>query len=625
MLSNYIFGNWGGDEHHAYTGSSSGRGGAGAKIRDEEEKDLENTVHDLDELADRLLTQFPAYGTNHSHASASLMNQQDADWLLSGDDDNGENEETAVAAAALRQQPFVDENGQPLPGSAAALGGASLLAESRLNQQQQAVGNLPVAFPSSAAASKAMQPIIPNVTSNWDYDEQYLWKAVGEEKESHHEPRRGGYASSSSNRHNNNNNNQNRNGRSYLGLHEDPSSNQQEQPQQWMYGKNINYHHQEADSNRDQDPKASAASKHNKSHSGQGGQAKTNQSQPYDSSLTTATDADFYNSKQHWMPDQLCKECYACDTPFTVFRRRHHCRLCGQVFCSSCSAFFVPSQNQKKGNSTLRICQMCHEQVTQKGGLLLDSNAKNKIQEDGNESVTGNGGATGEDGADAGAASTATKKGDAITPEGRPVVTDHKTLTIQTSPSVLSSSKAADSHHPDGKAAAIPMVWMDREQSQEISAQAHWQAAVKQDAEDSALPKEEMSQPSPSALTSTTQSNTVQDNVVVDANNEARRHLGLTAANHLEMMGASLLQKDAPLLLEEIERATQGEPQPQRAKEELQRQWLQKLMTLATRCCATVEPNVKKGDLLDIRPYVKIKGASFACHSKSNVGTVLGC
>eukprot|EP00339_Tiarina_fusa_P028493 CAMPEP_0117058044 /NCGR_PEP_ID=MMETSP0472-20121206/40327_1 /TAXON_ID=693140 ORGANISM="Tiarina fusus, Strain LIS" /NCGR_SAMPLE_ID=MMETSP0472 /ASSEMBLY_ACC=CAM_ASM_000603 /LENGTH=131 /DNA_ID=CAMNT_0004775225 /DNA_START=1 /DNA_END=392 /DNA_ORIENTATION=+ len=35
--------------------------------------------------------------------------------------------------------------------------------------------------------------------------------------------------------------------------------------------------------------------------------------------------------------------------------------------------------------------------------------------------------------------------------------------------------------------------------------------------------------------------------------------------------------------------------------------WLSKLMSLATRCCATVEPNLKKGDLLDIRPYVKIK------------------
>jgi 1-phosphatidylinositol-3-phosphate 5-kinase len=35
--------------------------------------------------------------------------------------------------------------------------------------------------------------------------------------------------------------------------------------------------------------------------------------------------------------------------------------------------------------------------------------------------------------------------------------------------------------------------------------------------------------------------------------------------------------------------------------------WINRLLTLGTRACATVDPNVKKGDLLDIRPYCKIK------------------
>ena len=38
-----------------------------------------------------------------------------------------------------------------------------------------------------------------------------------------------------------------------------------------------------------------------------------------------------------WMPDELCQTCYSCDAEFTVFRRRHHCRLCGQIFCSNCA------------------------------------------------------------------------------------------------------------------------------------------------------------------------------------------------------------------------------------------------------------------------------------------------
>ncbi|CAN0515909.1 unnamed protein product, partial [Laminaria digitata] len=38
------------------------------------------------------------------------------------------------------------------------------------------------------------------------------------------------------------------------------------------------------------------------------------------------------------MPDKMCKVCYGCHTPFTMFRRRHHCRVCGQIFCHNCSS-----------------------------------------------------------------------------------------------------------------------------------------------------------------------------------------------------------------------------------------------------------------------------------------------
>eukprot|EP00980_Cylindrotheca_fusiformis_P007582 scaffold1580_cov116-Cylindrotheca_fusiformis.AAC.17 len=84
---------------------------------------------------------------------------------------------------------------------------------------------------------------------------------------------------------------------------------------------------------------------------------------------------------------------------------------------------------------------------------------------------------------------------------------------------------------------------------------------------------------------------------------EGNRHLGLTAASHLEQMAEGLLASDAPLLWKELSNQSKndgGDPK-------LYKRWINKLMGLATRCCTTVEPNVKKGDLLDIRPYVKIK------------------
>jgi hypothetical protein len=84
---------------------------------------------------------------------------------------------------------------------------------------------------------------------------------------------------------------------------------------------------------------------------------------------------------------------------------------------------------------------------------------------------------------------------------------------------------------------------------------------------------------------------------------EANRHLGLMAATHLEKMGKELLLSDAPLLIEELQASTKQDD-----VDGLLAPWIDKIMMLATRCCATVKPNVKKGDLLDIRPYCKIKG-----------------
>eukprot|EP00434_Breviolum_minutum_P008450 symbB.v1.2.007455.t1/scaffold455.1/size335105/3 len=40
-----------------------------------------------------------------------------------------------------------------------------------------------------------------------------------------------------------------------------------------------------------------------------------------------------------WLPDEATDCCMAesCGRPFTLLRRRHHCRGCGQIFCDACS------------------------------------------------------------------------------------------------------------------------------------------------------------------------------------------------------------------------------------------------------------------------------------------------
>ncbi|GAB4849986.1 hypothetical protein Ancab_029285 [Ancistrocladus abbreviatus] len=84
-------------------------------------------------------------------------------------------------------------------------------------------------------------------------------------------------------------------------------------------------------------------------------------------------------SRDFWMPDHSCRVCYECDSQFTVFNRRHHCRLCGRVFCAKCTANSVPAPAGDSGNvweewEKIRVCNYCFKQWEQ-GIANLDNGA----------------------------------------------------------------------------------------------------------------------------------------------------------------------------------------------------------------------------------------------------------
>ncbi|XP_075020001.1 lateral signaling target protein 2 homolog [Calonectris borealis] len=60
-----------------------------------------------------------------------------------------------------------------------------------------------------------------------------------------------------------------------------------------------------------------------------------------------------------WVPDSTCSQCSACRSPFTLLRRRHHCRSCGKIFCARCSPHTaaLPHYGQPK---PVRICTHCY-------------------------------------------------------------------------------------------------------------------------------------------------------------------------------------------------------------------------------------------------------------------------
>ncbi|OQR76585.1 1-phosphatidylinositol 3-phosphate 5-kinase-like [Tropilaelaps mercedesae] len=71
-------------------------------------------------------------------------------------------------------------------------------------------------------------------------------------------------------------------------------------------------------------------------------------------SAANLNDSEF---KQFWMPDSNCKECYECGAKFSTFRRRHHCRICGRIFCATCCNLDMIKQH--KDDIDLRLCQYC--------------------------------------------------------------------------------------------------------------------------------------------------------------------------------------------------------------------------------------------------------------------------
>ena len=66
--------------------------------------------------------------------------------------------------------------------------------------------------------------------------------------------------------------------------------------------------------------------------------------------------------KQFWMDDETCKKCHSCEKPFSVLRRKHHCRACGRIFCSSCSNRSIDGAEYGY-QGLVRACSECYDFV----------------------------------------------------------------------------------------------------------------------------------------------------------------------------------------------------------------------------------------------------------------------
>ena len=68
--------------------------------------------------------------------------------------------------------------------------------------------------------------------------------------------------------------------------------------------------------------------------------ASTQQASPAPQSPASAESLKaVLESKDHWKDDSQAKRCEKCNVSFGVIERRHHCRMCGCVFCKTCVSY----------------------------------------------------------------------------------------------------------------------------------------------------------------------------------------------------------------------------------------------------------------------------------------------
>lgn len=137
---------------------------------------------------------------------------------------------------------------------------------------------------------------------------------------------------------------------------------QQQMQQQMQRQRNNSY----GSNSPSSESSTSSSSEHNSPVSTRNGTRRRLQSneQPTSTQSTTTTGtgaaaASATMSPPAWIPDGKAPRCMSCKTAFTAFRRRHHCRNCGGVFCGVCSNASAPLP--KYGlTKAVRVCRECY-------------------------------------------------------------------------------------------------------------------------------------------------------------------------------------------------------------------------------------------------------------------------
>ena len=82
---------------------------------------------------------------------------------------------------------------------------------------------------------------------------------------------------------------------------------------------------------------------------------------------TRKADVGSAKGKDEWVPDREAAACTKCGAKFTLRRRKHHCRLCGGIFCGPCSEARTSRDfNGVTMAKPQRACMDCYAELRRK-------------------------------------------------------------------------------------------------------------------------------------------------------------------------------------------------------------------------------------------------------------------
>eukprot|EP01062_Namystynia_karyoxenos_P057892 TRINITY_DN4909_c0_g1_i5.p1 TRINITY_DN4909_c0_g1~~TRINITY_DN4909_c0_g1_i5.p1 ORF type:complete len:345 (+),score=49.96 TRINITY_DN4909_c0_g1_i5:91-1125(+) len=73
-----------------------------------------------------------------------------------------------------------------------------------------------------------------------------------------------------------------------------------------------------------------------------------------------------------WRSDNERSRCASCNESFSMTRRRHHCRACGDIFCHKCSSWQADLEDASgRPLKSQRVCLSCQQELAEDRGTPL--------------------------------------------------------------------------------------------------------------------------------------------------------------------------------------------------------------------------------------------------------------